>query len=118
MEANEIRFSAGNKEQILKGNTGKLNNRVFTTLRPHNESRYQVGNKYKIFLNDEYRGTATLKGKRTFRISEINEFISYIDAGCSPQELKEMLTEIYKRSNIHTFKWDFLLLVREGYVWP
>ena len=93
----------------------KLSNKAFTTLRLHNPAKYRSGTRYRIECNGRLRGTAVLREIRTFKISALNDFVSYLDTGYDTVETVRLLQTMHKNKRID---WsvqllDFCLLVYE-----
>ena len=89
----------------------KLNNKAFTTIRIHNQLKYQVGKTYQVFLNGRSMGKAILKEKRVLGLNQLNNFICYIDTGYNQQETLNILKQMYRHINLQTVLFDFCLLV-------
>jgi hypothetical protein len=70
-----------------------------------------VGNEYNIEINEQQKGVAVLQDKRTFGISQLNDFICYLDTGYNRQQTINMLQRMYKHINLQTALFDFCLLV-------
>lgn len=107
MSNNKVRFS-------FNWNN-KLENKAFTTIRIHNESKYIAGNDYDIELNNKPKGVALLKEKRTINISQLNDFICYLDTGYNRDETIAMLQRMYKHIDL---KRTFLYLCLFVYIKP
>ncbi len=90
---------------------GKLKCKVFTTIRLKS-FKYQIGKTFRIELNGEYIGKATIKGMRILQLNKINEFISLLDAGLEPPQMVNMLKTMYKNKvpNIDTAEFYYILL--------
>lgn len=95
----------------------KLTNKAFTTIRLHNPNKYKLGNRYEIEFRDKTLGFATLQDIRTFNITCLNDFVTYLDTGYNLEETKELLNRMYKGVNWDIQKLDFCLLVydKSGY---
>lgn len=89
----------------------KLQNKAFTTIRLHNPNKYEVGNVYEIEINDIQKGLATLQDLRVLKISQLNDFICYLDTGYSREQTIRMLQRMYKNVNVQTALFNFCLLV-------
>jgi CRISPR/Cas system CSM-associated protein Csm2 small subunit len=88
----------------------KLNCKAFTTFRLHS-NKYGVGRIYEVQLKSETLGTATLQNKKTIKLNQINDYISYLDTGYNVDEMKNIVRKMYKNSNINceTQLFDFCL---------
>jgi hypothetical protein len=93
----------------------KLTNAAFTTLRLHNPAKYKRSGRFRIECNGQLRGIAELKAVRTFKISALNEFVTFLDTGYNVPETVNLLQTMYKNKCIdwNTQKLDFCLLVYE-----
>lgn len=93
----------------------KLTNNAFTTLRLHNPRKYQRGTRYRIECNGQLRGIAELKDVRTFKISALNDFVTYLYTGYNVAETVALLQTMYKSKPIDwtAQQLDFCLLVYE-----
>jgi hypothetical protein len=91
----------------------KLTNAAFTTLRLHNPAKYQRGGRFRIECKGQLRGIAELKDVRTFKISALNEFITFLDTGYNVSETVKLMQTMYKNIDWNTQKLDFCLFVYE-----
>lgn len=89
----------------------KLENKAFTTIRLHNDKKYIIGKTYEIELNTKPKGKAILKDKRTLKLNQLNDFISYIDTGYSVEETTQIIKRMYKNIDLANTLFDFCLLV-------
>jgi len=89
----------------------KLDNKAFTTIRLHNPKKYIVGNEYNIEINEQQKGVALLQDKRVLGISQLNDFICYLDTGYNKEQTINMLQRMYKSIDLQTALFDFCLLV-------
>jgi uncharacterized protein YqfB (UPF0267 family) len=77
----------------------KLANKAFTTIRLHNDSKYEIGKVFKITLKDRMLGTAELYDKRVIRLDQLNSFITMLDTGYDVTETTNIIKNMYKNSN-------------------
>jgi len=103
METSKIQFSYNWNN--------KLDNKAFTTIRLHNPKKYIIGNVYDIEIKENPKGKATLHEIRTLKISQLNDFICYLDTGYNREQTIKMLQRMYKAINLNTALFDFCLLV-------
>jgi hypothetical protein len=89
----------------------KLTNKAFTTLRLHNPNKYKPGQTYEIELNGKPQGRAVIKEIRTIYISQLNDFICFLDTGYNTTQMIGILNRMYANIDIRTQKFDFCLLV-------
>ena len=89
----------------------KLNCKVFTSLRMTN--RFDIGDRVEISLKDKPLGVGIVKGKKSFLIDGINDFIAYIDTGYNRDECIKMLKRMNKISDWSKKKIHFYLIKME-----
>lgn len=103
-EAKEIAFS-------FNWNN-KLSCRAFTTIRLHNPAKYQVGQVYDILLT----GKKFMEGKiieiKDFYLTDLNEFMAYVDTGYCKQECEIIIRKMYKNLDLTKKKLSFILIER------
>jgi hypothetical protein len=94
----------------------KLANRAFTTLRLHNNTKYEIGNLFHITLKGKELGIAELREKRTIRLDQLNPFITFLDTGYGVDHTKNMIKTMYKNQTIDWSKQllDFCLLLYQN----
>lgn len=63
-------------------------------------NKYHIGEIVPIVLNGKTLYQAEIIDKKNFKIDKINNFISYIDTGYSPEETKKILYKMYKNKCI------------------
>lgn len=102
-------------EQNLEFTTNwnnKLNCKSFTTIRLHNPVKYCIGATFKVYLKGVYKGCAKVLDVKRFTIKDINNYVSYLDTGYSPDECRRIIKEMYKKKPIdwNTQLFDFCLL--------
>jgi hypothetical protein len=97
----------------------KLGCDFFTTLRLHNPEKYLPGNKHKILLqeNGVWRdyGMAEVVSVRILRLHQFNEFICGLDSGCTVDETKNILYNLYKErlKDFNKAEFDLVLYRKE-----
>jgi hypothetical protein len=91
----------------------KLANKAFTSLRLHNDKRYEIGKLFHISLKGQILGTAELREKRVIRLDQLNPFITFLDTGYGVDHTKQMIQKMYKNMPIDWNKQflDFLLFL-------
>jgi len=77
---------------------GKLNCNHFTTLRL--SDRFNIGEKYAVLLKGKEIGTGEVIAKKYLRLTQINDFIAYLDTGYNAKKCKEILKTMYKNKPI------------------
>jgi hypothetical protein len=85
----------------------KLNNKAFTSLRLHNDTKFQTGKQFRIILNGKMFGIAELREKRVLRFDQLNPFITFLDTGYGVEHTINLIKTMYKNKNIN---WDTQLL--------
>ena len=85
----------------------KLKNKVFTTIRLLNNSKYIIGNKYHISLKYYPVGIAEIVDIKYIKISEIDNFSAMLDTGYSAFATRELIKQMYKNKKIN---WENQLL--------
>ena len=93
----------------------KLTNNAFTTLRLHKPAKYQRGTRFRIECSEQLCGVAELKAVQTFKISALNDFMTYLDTGYDTAATIDLLQTMYKNKDVNweTQLLDFCLLVYE-----
>ncbi|MDR2439928.1 MAG: hypothetical protein LBE12_11230 [Planctomycetaceae bacterium] len=85
----------------------KLNNKAFTSLRLHNDTKFEVGKLFRIILKGRSLGTAELREKRMIRIDQLNPFITFLDTGYGVDYTTHLIKTMYQNKNIN---WETQLL--------
>lgn len=88
----------------------KLNCSAFTTFRIHNERRRPGGTVDIVCEKEGIRFTAEIKAVMTTSLSEVDEFISYIDTGYPVDEFKTIIRRMHKNADDCLF--DLIILKR------
>lgn len=90
----------------------KINCKVFTTLRLHNENKYFIGNKFEIHLKKQFVKKVEVISVKAIFLTQINDFIAGIDTGYSTEECRDIIYKMYKNKNLdwNIQKMDFILL--------
>ena len=102
---NTIRFTTNWNNKLL--------NKAFTTIRIHNPNKYIVGSVYNIELNGKPQGKAILRIIKTLRLSQLNDFICFIDTGYNKEHTTQILSRMYPGVNLNEVLFDFCLLVNQ-----
>ncbi|MDR1922817.1 MAG: hypothetical protein LBQ66_00465 [Planctomycetaceae bacterium] len=58
-------------------------------------------------MNKATLGNAVVKDIRSFRLNQLNSFITYLDTGYDVAETQKIIKTMYKNANIN---WDVRLL--------
>ena len=94
----------------------KLDCKYFTSFRLHNKSKYAEGVMFDILIKDQGHYTwifnAVIVELRTFKLSQVNNFITTLDAGYEVDDFIKMVKTMYKNivKDFDTQLWDFILL--------
>ena len=75
---------------------GKLNNKTFTTFRPHNPLHYRKGNLFVVDVNGRAFANAKIVAVETMKLHDITEFQARLDAGFSRREFIGLIRKLYK----------------------
>ncbi|MBB2950896.1 MULTISPECIES: hypothetical protein [Sphingobacterium] len=89
----------------------KLDCEAFTTLRMPNE-RYKTGQVFEITLNEESKGCATLVAITYINLEDITEYIARLDTGCSAEDCKNLIRDIYPKADFTQQRLAYLLFVK------
>lgn len=89
----------------------KLECRAFTTLRRHNPTKYKEKETYAIRLKGDTLYEAICIAVKTFPLSKLNVFISYLDTGYSLEETMKIIQRMYRDATEETL-FDLILLAR------
>jgi len=92
----------------------KLGCDAFTTLRLRQYG--VVGDVLTLTQQFKPFGTATIIAVKVLKLSDINDYIAYLDTGYNAEECKQILMDMYKQSQINwtTQKIYFHLLKRNS----
>lgn len=90
-----------NKLEFSTNWNKKLNCKCFTTIRLHNPQKYFIGEVYAIILNNKTIGFAKLKDLRQIKISEITNFMSFLDTGYNAATTQDIIKSIYKTKHLN-----------------
>lgn len=96
------------KIEFSENRNGKLNCQAFTMLRLHNPAKYAVGAIKQIYLRGVWKGDAKVIQVNRIKLNEISPFISKLDAGVEPEQLRQTLRATFR--NRPGINWDIQLL--------
>jgi hypothetical protein len=102
MEKNIIRFSYNWN--------GKLNNRVFTTIRLHSSKKYRAGQTFHIELKGKVILTATIIDKYITTLTDLTDYVCYLDTGYNKADTLGIFRRMYKNIDLTSAKFDLILL--------
>lgn len=93
----------------------KLDNKAFTTIRLKQEKKYVIGQECKIILEPkgkeaETKGIAKIVDIKHFKLSSLNNFMSYIDTGYSKEECEKIIRRMYGKCDFEKQELSFILL--------
>lgn len=94
----------------------KLNCNSFTTIRLHNPRKYCIDAVMSVYLKGIWKGDVKVLDVKTISLDQINNYISMLDMGLSPDKGKEVIRTMYKKYpgvNWQTQQIDLILL---GYI--
>ena len=89
----------------------KLSGKAFTSIRLHNPNKYRKGERYEIELKGRRLGVAVLQDVKKIALSQLNDFICYLDTGYNVTETTQIIQRMYKNINWGVQKLDFCLFV-------
>lgn len=89
---------------------GKLDNKVFTTIRAVNWNKYRTGRIKKVLLNDNFIKNIEIIEIRVFKLLELTEWMARLDTGYSRLETIDILCKMYKLDKSNTSK-DFMIIL-------
>ncbi|NQU34246.1 MAG: hypothetical protein HQ521_13530 [Bacteroidetes bacterium] len=89
----------------------KLDCLAFTTIRLRNDNKYFVGAIKECYLHKKYHSKVKIIAIKHFLLSDLNEFMAYIDTGYSREQTIAIIKKMYKNSNINwaTKQLSFIL---------
>ncbi len=90
----------------------KLNCNSFTTIRLEDNEKYIIGKLYQILLNKTINSDANIISIKSFYLTQLNDFIAYIDTGYNKEECTKIMKTMYKNVNFQTKKLSFILLLK------
>jgi hypothetical protein len=91
----------------------KLGCNAFTSIRL--SDRFHVGELIEVRLKNKLLFHATIVGKKSFLLNEINDYIAYVDTGYDAKACRNIIQKMYVKHNIDwdTKKIIFYLLRKE-----
>lgn len=95
--------------KFFKNHNMKLGCDYFTTIRPLWDY-YSKGEFYIILLEGKFHCEAQIINLRSFYLNTINDYISFLDAGVSPEQFKEDMRRMYPKKDLNKEPLLFLLL--------
>lgn len=94
---------------------GKLDCQCFTTLRLRNAIKFQVGNAFEIWLNDEDKGQAKIIDVKHLYLDQVSDWIALLDTGYNAEKCKEIIRTMYKNKNIDWSKQQLAYVLLQKY---
>lgn len=86
----------------------KLDNKVFSTIRPTNPKKYEMNCEYEIFLGDNFKGMAKIIFiKKDVHFSDFTEIQCLLDTGYGKHETQEIIKKMY---NTKILYFDYIIL--------
>lgn len=77
----------------------KLFSDTFTTLRIWNPKRYMVGRVFDVWLTDRQPwGQAEVIAVKKTKLSQLNDWLCYLDTGYNLEETEKMFRTMYKNN--------------------
>lgn len=89
----------------------KLECQYFTTLRLHNEKKYQKDSVHSIYLKNKFLFDASVEDVRVVSGKYLNAFVCGLDTGYSVEATKGILSRMYKKTleEVETQNFSFVL---------
>ncbi len=78
----------------------KLECTAFTTIRI--SPKYKVGDKYRIYLNNDYKGLARIVAVKGLLVEQMTETMALIDTAYTKAETINILKNMYKTYDFQT----------------
>lgn len=102
-----------NNELDFKTNwNGKLNCKMFTTLRLHNPKKYYAGARLVVTLKGERVKTVRVLAVRIRRLHELEDFECYLDTGGDAIYTRNIITGFYKNKpgfDVSSARFDIIM---------
>ncbi len=76
----------------------KLQNKCFTSIRLHNNHKYNVGSVYEIHVKHKWVINAVLVDKKVIEFSDLNEWITRLDTGYDLRAFETIFRTMYKNT--------------------
>ena len=106
----ELKKMRHNNIKFCANWNNKLDCSAFTTIRPKDSERFQIGREYKIILKNTFKKNARIEAIKTIYYHQINEFIAQMDTGYSAHETKNIIKKMYSKVNLERQPFSFILL--------
>lgn len=94
---------------FYRNHNNKLGNLFFTTIRP-DWDYYAIGEKYECFLGGVFQFNSQIIDIKKFYLKDVNNYMSYIDAGVDVEALKKMMKTMYKQKDLEKGMLLFILI--------
>ena len=82
--------------EFSENRNGKLRGGSFTAIRLHDPVKYCVGAVKHIYLKGVWMGDARIIDVRRIRLSDVNLFVSMLEAGLRPEECRATIRAMYR----------------------
>lgn len=92
---------------------GKLNNKAFTTFRPHSPNHYKVGKIFTVSVAGRPFCNAKVLAIKTLKLNDITEFEARLDTGFSKLHFINTVKKMYKSRAFFYDKQLFDLILFE-----
>ena len=87
----------------------KLSCDYFTTIRP-DWDYYKKGEIYTIVLNKIFQYEGQILEIRRFYLKDLNQYMSFLDAGLSPELLRAQIVKMYPKKDFKVELLNILLI--------
>lgn len=101
-----------NKISFSTNWNNKLDNKVFTTIRPYNPKNFIINQVFEIYHNKNLKGKAEIIKLDHFNLEVIPEGYCYLDTGYSKKETVEIINKMYS-GKVYIVSLIFLKYIKE-----
>lgn len=82
----------------------KLNNKIYTTIRPWVNTKLYPSSRVEVYLNEQYQHDAVcLFCQGPYSISTIPDHILWLDMGDSPEKARKILDNMVKHEKVGVY---------------
>ncbi len=89
---------------------GKLDCKCFTTIRIYNPQKHYRGAKFDVFLKSLYKAKVEVLSASVMNITDLTDFVCYLDTGYSRAETISILQKMYARIDLKNTPIAIVLL--------
>lgn len=88
----------------------KLNNLVFTTIRAHSKTKYELNKEYQLMLHNHVFAQGIIIGIVTKNYLQLSDGECFLDTGYSLIETRNIIKTMYKLESEKSFVIDYILI--------